>query len=381
MYIIRYYFLQLHGWCGKGLECQNSHDINKIVKTLQPRGAKKRNNSKYSGDSSASLAQIIQRQAEKMKWEEQRQEHRNRVREEEAVHGHKAREKLTLPGGAKRLSDPQDDSSSLSLQMKRLSSERISQGGTSNGEIPQRRTSGENGPQNTAVDGRKFKERITDERGMDEKTDDSRWHNGRTEDIQERIEMREGEGTQGEPNNSHDEDSCVGTNKRKTFSTTTIAENKEEMNKKAKTTEDVDSSINKDKQNLEMTAMENSKSIEEVRNAAREKVKNIKETRDISRSPVIVNDTSNSSNSSSGHRAGFDAFMTGYIFANHVSSSGTLTSSDAPFTPDNLGTTQLVNRVYLMGKNIPFLVRAGTYASMSSNHMAKIPKLRKVTLG
>lgn len=77
-----------------------------------------------------------------------------------------------------------------------------------------------------------------------------------------------------------------------------------------------------------------------------------------------------------GHRAGYDAFMTGFIFASIVSEKGLWTSKDALFTPSNIGLTDQVNKVYLMGKNIPFLIRTGTYASKSSKHCNKIVKVR-----
>lgn len=80
--------------------------------------------------------------------------------------------------------------------------------------------------------------------------------------------------------------------------------------------------------------------------------------------------------SANGHRAGYDAFMTGYIFASIVSDKGVWTSKDNPFTPENIGLADQVNKVYLGGKNFPFLIRTGAYASKSSNHCSKIEKVR-----
>lgn len=80
--------------------------------------------------------------------------------------------------------------------------------------------------------------------------------------------------------------------------------------------------------------------------------------------------------STNGHRAGFDAFMTGFIFASTVSEKGVWTSKDNPFTAANIGLVDQVNRMYLMGKNIPFLIRTGTYANKSAKHCSKIEKVR-----
>lgn len=82
------------------------------------------------------------------------------------------------------------------------------------------------------------------------------------------------------------------------------------------------------------------------------------------------------SRSTGGHRAGFDAFMTGFIFASIVSEKGKWTSKDDPFTAGHIGLLDQVNRMYLMGKNIPFLIRTGTYANKSAKHCSKIMKVR-----
>ncbi|KAK3868851.1 hypothetical protein Pcinc_025777 [Petrolisthes cinctipes] len=397
----------LHGWCSKGVQCQNSHDINKIVKTLQPQGAKKRNNSKYKGAKSTSLTQIILWQADKVR--QDRQWHGNRTREESK--GNKTRDKVELHGAANRLRDSQDDLSSPTAKKITLerstTNERISQEGTNNNkEITDERTFRENIPQKIAVHGRISEDRTTTERGItDEKTNNQRkWHKektGEVENLQEKTEMRDKEESQGELSSIHNEQSLGETKKRKILPS--IAEPTGEINKKAKTTE-MNSFTDKDKHNLEMTTAEIPVIPKEESNTSDEKDKYNKETQskvppkipltvssnrnkttqDLPKTQELVNNNkprNNFQQPSSGHRAGFDAFMTGYIFANHVSGSGTLTSSDALFTPDNIGTIQLVNRVYLMGKNIPFLIRAGTYASMSSNHLSKIPHLRKATVG
>ncbi|CAL4065745.1 unnamed protein product, partial [Meganyctiphanes norvegica] len=82
----------------------------------------------------------------------------------------------------------------------------------------------------------------------------------------------------------------------------------------------------------------------------------------------------------SGHRAGFDAFMTGYIFACHIAEAGKLETEDKSneiiYTKDTIGLMDSFNKVYLMGKSFPFLIRTGGYAKMSQNHINKIKNLR-----
>lgn len=82
----------------------------------------------------------------------------------------------------------------------------------------------------------------------------------------------------------------------------------------------------------------------------------------------------------SGHRAGFDAFMTGYILACHIAEAGKLVAEDESnqitYTKDTMGLIDSLNKVYLMGKSFPFLVRTGGYAKMSQNHINKIKNLR-----
>ncbi|XP_064086422.1 target of EGR1 protein 1-like isoform X1 [Macrobrachium nipponense] len=78
-----------------------------------------------------------------------------------------------------------------------------------------------------------------------------------------------------------------------------------------------------------------------------------------------------------GHRAGFDAFMTGFLFAEYITEHGKPEEKDNPFSPENLGLSEEVNKIYLMGKNFPFLIRTGTYASTSQNHQKKISLIRK----
>lgn len=77
------------------------------------------------------------------------------------------------------------------------------------------------------------------------------------------------------------------------------------------------------------------------------------------------------------HKAGYDAFMTGFIFASYIAEKGVLSTKNTSYAADSLGLSEEKNKMYLVGKNIPFLIRTSAYANMSTNHMSKIGKIRK----
>lgn len=74
------------------------------------------------------------------------------------------------------------------------------------------------------------------------------------------------------------------------------------------------------------------------------------------------------------HRAGFDAFMTGYAFATFVLSYAKTRPSDK-LDPEALGLDQLVNRLYLSGKTAPLQIRASNFARRSQKHVEKFKAL------
>lgn len=72
------------------------------------------------------------------------------------------------------------------------------------------------------------------------------------------------------------------------------------------------------------------------------------------------------------HRAGFDAFMTGYIFA--FASIGNAEASD-PWIP------VCANKLYLSGKSVPLYVAKSTFSKSSKAHLTKMEHVwRKQTL-
>lgn len=68
-----------------------------------------------------------------------------------------------------------------------------------------------------------------------------------------------------------------------------------------------------------------------------------------------------------GHRAGYDAFMTGFIYAVYR-------------TTDNMWkdkTDEWKNKLYLGGKDYPLSVSKSSFSKHSKNHLEKISKIRK----
>ncbi len=66
------------------------------------------------------------------------------------------------------------------------------------------------------------------------------------------------------------------------------------------------------------------------------------------------------------HRAGFDAFMTGYIFAYARNLTENTESSTAPLIPACL------NKLFLSGKSVPLHVAKSTFSKSSKAHVHKM---------
>ena len=86
-----------------------------------------------------------------------------------------------------------------------------------------------------------------------------------------------------------------------------------------------------------------------------------------------------------GHRAGFDAFMTGYSFATFIVHSTLIQPEDGskseaisrflgvPVKPE-YSDLNMANRIYLVCKDIPFMVRKSAYSKNSLGHYGKYTK-------
>lgn len=74
------------------------------------------------------------------------------------------------------------------------------------------------------------------------------------------------------------------------------------------------------------------------------------------------------------HRAGFDAFMTGYAFATFVLSYAKRRPTGV-LDAQELGLDELVNKLCLSGKTAPLLVRESNFAKRSAKHIEKFKAL------
>ena len=90
--------------------------------------------------------------------------------------------------------------------------------------------------------------------------------------------------------------------------------------------------------------------------------------------------------SGGGHRAGFDAFMTGFSFVACLTSKSNA-KDEAEKVPSPLLGGRLVsgavadaviaNRIYLVSKNFPLLLKKSNFAKNSVCHAEKLKKLRQ----
>ena len=79
--------------------------------------------------------------------------------------------------------------------------------------------------------------------------------------------------------------------------------------------------------------------------------------------------------SAGGHRAGFDAFMTGFSLATFLVHQTKLPRNPPDFMPESINSGSLVNRVYLVSKDFPMLVQPSAFSKRSLQHDIKIKKL------
>lgn len=88
--------------------------------------------------------------------------------------------------------------------------------------------------------------------------------------------------------------------------------------------------------------------------------------------------------SSGCHRAGFDAFMTGFSFLvfltskNENTNAGKVESSTLKniFVNEFVAESNLKNKIYIVGHNNPLVVRKSNFANNSMAHVKKLQKIR-----
>merc|ERR1712192_126411 len=78
--------------------------------------------------------------------------------------------------------------------------------------------------------------------------------------------------------------------------------------------------------------------------------------------------------SAGGHRAGFDAFMTGFSLATFLVHQTKLPRNPTDFRPESINSGSLVNRVYLVSKDFPMLVQPSAFSKRSLQHDIKMKK-------
>uniref|UniRef100_A0A2R5L584 Target of EGR1 protein 1 n=1 Tax=Ornithodoros turicata TaxID=34597 RepID=A0A2R5L584_9ACAR len=75
------------------------------------------------------------------------------------------------------------------------------------------------------------------------------------------------------------------------------------------------------------------------------------------------------------HRAGYDAFMTGYSFATFLLSYAKKCPSAKGLEIEYLGLEQIANKVFLSGKSVPLQIQASHFAKHSPQHREKYSAL------
>ncbi|XP_074642212.1 target of EGR1 protein 1-like isoform X2 [Tubulanus polymorphus] len=76
-----------------------------------------------------------------------------------------------------------------------------------------------------------------------------------------------------------------------------------------------------------------------------------------------------------GHRAGFDAFMTGFTMGTFIAKYGK-SVSDNPIKLSDFGIQELVNRIYLSGKDYALQIKKSDFSKPSKGHRIKIQMLK-----
>ena len=76
-----------------------------------------------------------------------------------------------------------------------------------------------------------------------------------------------------------------------------------------------------------------------------------------------------------GHRAGYDAFMTGFSLATFLVHHTQIPLSPQSWLAPDLKTENIVNKIYLVSKDFPLLLQKSAFAKCSVQHDAKMKRL------
>ena len=75
------------------------------------------------------------------------------------------------------------------------------------------------------------------------------------------------------------------------------------------------------------------------------------------------------------HRAGYDAFMTGFSLATFLVHHTKIPLRPTSWLPQDINTQKIVNRIYLACKDFPLLVQKSSFAKCSGQHHSKMIRL------
>lgn len=84
---------------------------------------------------------------------------------------------------------------------------------------------------------------------------------------------------------------------------------------------------------------------------------------------------------SGGHRAGFDAFMTGYSFLSHLVNTTKKADLPSMLSPaSNEALSELKNKVHLSYKTSPLVIYKSNFAKVSEAHVKKLAAINAIVL-
>jgi len=127
--------------------------------------------------------------------------------------------------------------------------------------------------------------------------------------------------------------------------------------------------------NLEQEKKRKKRKVDAVEGEATAKVSKVEEEEasEIAEEAIVKANTGVLS--AGGHRAGFDAFMTGFSLATFLVHQTKLPRNPSDFMPENINSGSLVNRVYLVSKDFPMLIQSSAFSKRSLQHDIKMKKL------